>query len=166
MRRVFLPLMFLLMPLAASAQEVPPWVVRVEGGMADIHRFAAEPKGPMIGVRAARVWSPDVVRIDFGAMTSSADEGVFMADIGLELRLAPAGYFLTPFIAGFVGTLVEPTYSYSHASRAGVGIEIRLAPRQAIRIGMFRGRHSRDARGPHAIVVGYSWRVGKTIKRE
>lgn len=166
MRRILLPLMVVLMPLSAFAQEIPPWVVRVEGGMADLHRFAAEPTGAMIGVRAARVWSPDVVRIDFGAMTSRADQGLFMADVGLEVRLCHAGCFLTPFVAGFVGTLVEPIYSYSHASRAGVGIDVRLGARHAVRVATFRGRHSRDARGPHTITVGYAWRVGNTAKRE
>ena len=149
------------MPLPVFAQVVPPWVVRVEGGMADHHKFVEQPRGAIAGVRIARVWARDLVRLDFGAAASTADEGFFMADVGLELRLCRAGCRVTPFVGAFVGSLVEPTYDYSRASRAGGGVDIQLGTRHAVRVALFRGRHDRDARGPHAFVIGYARRFGR-----
>jgi hypothetical protein len=63
-------------------------------------------------------------------------------------------------VAAFVGILVEPTYSHSGTSRAGGGIDIRLAPRQSLRVAAYGGRHDREARGPHTILIGYSRRFG------
>ena len=150
----------LAIPFTASAQEPPPWLVRAEVGMADHHRFVAEPRGAIAGVRFARSWSRDLLRLDIGAAGSTADEGFFVADAGVELRLCRAGCRVTPFVAGFVGTLVEPRYDYSGTSRAGGGVELRLGDRQAVRVAAYRGRHDRDARGPHAMTVGYSHRIG------
>lgn len=162
MRRIVLTVCLLIgVTSAAEAQEIPPWIVRVEAGSADHHRFVADRKGAIAGVRLARVWARDLVRLDFGAAGSSADEGFFTADVGLELRLCRPDCRITPFVAAFVGTLVERTYSHSGTARAGGGLDVRFDARQALRISAYRGRHDRDARGPHTILVGYSRRFGR-----
>jgi hypothetical protein len=146
---------------AAEAQEGPPWIVRMEAGRADHHKLVPDRKGAIAGVRVARVWARDRVRLDFGGAGSSADEGFFTADVGLELRLCRPDCRLTLFVAAFVGTLAEPTYGHSGTSRIGGGIDIRLAPRHALRVAAYGGRHDRAARGPHTILIGYSRAFGR-----
>ena len=160
-RRLLAVLVFLLAPVTALAQTGPAWIVRAEAGMAGHHKLVANPRGAVAGVRVARVWSRDLVRLDAGAAGSNADEGFFAADVGLELRLCRAGCRVTPFVAAFVGTLVEPTYGHSRMARAGGGIDISVGARQALRVAAYRGRHDREARGPHTVLIGYSRRFGR-----
>lgn len=157
------PLLLVVIGLAAAAanaqaQDARPWLIRVEAGSAEIHRFVPDPQGIIVGVRVAHIWKNDLVRVDFGVARSSADRGFFTADAGVELRLCNAGCRVAPYVGAAFGSLVEPIYGDSRMSRAGGGIEIRLSPNQLLRVGIQRGRHGRDARGPHLITVGWSHR--------
>lgn len=158
--RYVLAALCLVTATSAEAQGTRRWLIRVEGGVAEIHRFAPERRGIVLGVRAARVWSDDLVRLDWGITGSRADQGFFSVDLGIELRLCRAQCRVVPYVTAAVGSLVEPIYDSSSTSRAGGGIDIRLDANQLLRVGICLGRHSRDARGPHSLTIGYSRRFG------
>lgn len=148
------------MAAPAGAQPVAPWLVRVEAGSATIHRFVAEPSGPLAGVRLARGWQDDRVRFDVGLTKSAADRGFVLIDGAFEVRLCRSTCRVTPFAHVAAGPLIEPGYGHSRSFRAGGGVEVMLRRDDLVRFTIARGVHGRDARGPHLISVGYSRRFG------
>ena len=154
-------IVIVLMATPAAAQTSRPWLVRIELGSADIHRFVADRRGPLVGVRFAHAWRSDHIRFDFGVARSTADRGFVLVDAAFETRLCGATCRLAPFAGLALGTLVEPDYGHSRSRRLGGGLEVMLRPNDLIRVAFYYAQHSRDARGPHVIAVGYSRRLGR-----
>lgn len=128
-----------------------PWFVQIEAGAAEIHE--EEERGAAGAVRLGRYLDRDGI---FAAILSAGgaatDAAYGTLEVGLQLQL-PGRPRITPTIGGRIGLLVEEGFT-GDVVEGTAGLAFRIADEQWIRLSVQVARHS-DARGPHALLIGY-----------
>ena len=141
---------------SASAQDLPRWLLRAESGLAVVN----DPGGVYGGVRAARIWKQDVVRLDAGLIAGTTDGGLFGADAGVEFRLCRGDCALAPYIGASLGAFHDRAGT-SPLVRLNYGLEFLVGRRNLVRVGVFKGDHSTHhsvLRGPNGVTLGFARR--------
>jgi hypothetical protein len=146
------------LPAVASAESLPRGLVRFESGGAHIHG-PTRSDGVYFGVRIARVWQDDRLRLEGGLIHGKADDGFTAADVGMELRACRSACRVVPYVAVALGG-INDRLGAAPMPRLSLGLDVRLTPTRLVRAGVLRSTHGKGSAGPNGFVVGFTQRFG------